>query len=180
MKNVNTINASFAHDTNDGRTYIIEVNQALDFTDSMENSLLCTNQARVHGVIVDDVPKLLDPTNKSTHSIQFPKEQVTLPLSLFGPVSYLPVRFPSDEEMDFCKRLELTCGDSPWDPTCRNGLDHAISQSQEEIKNNLVQNSTYTNLLKTNNQLVLNIQELYNAKFPQKLNNGDGKYSTTI
>ena len=130
MKNVNTINASFAHDTEDGKTYIVEVNQALDFTDSMEHSLLCTNQARLHGVVVDDVPKFLDPSNRSTHSIQFPKEQVTLPLSLFGPVSYLPVRYPNDEEMDFCDRLELTCGDSPWDPNYLNGLQNAVSSIQ--------------------------------------------------
>jgi hypothetical protein len=132
MKNVNTVNASFAHDTEDGKTFIIEVNQALDFTDSMEHSLLCTNQARIHGVIVDDVPKFLDASNRSTHSIQFPVQQVTLPLSLFGPVSYLPVRYPNDEEMDFCQRLELTCGDAPWDPECMNGYQNAISSVQTD------------------------------------------------
>ncbi len=149
MKNVNTINASFAHDTNDGKTYIIEVNQALDFTDSMEHSLLCTNQARIHGVIVDDVPRLLDPTNRSTHSIQFPKQQVTLPLSLFGPVSYLPVRFPNDEEMNFCERLELTCGDSAWDPSCLNGLNQ-ISATQtipsSPLEDELLQSNLYSDL----------------------------------
>jgi hypothetical protein len=149
MKNVNTINASFAHDTNDGKTYIIEVNQALDFTDSMEHSLLCTNQARIHGVIVDDVPKLLDPSNRSTHSIQFPKQQVTLPLSLFGPVSYLPVRFPNDEEMNFCERLELTCGDAAWDPSCLNGLNQ-ISATRttpsSPLEDELLQSNLYSDL----------------------------------
>jgi len=108
------VNGCMAYDTLDGQTYIQDINQALDFTHTMENSLLCTKRARAHGVVVEDVPKFLD--NNSHHSISFPDDGVVLRLLLHGPVSYLPVRYPTDEELNSCHHLELSCHDSPWDP----------------------------------------------------------------
>ena len=67
-----------AYDTIDGETYILDINQALDFTETMENSLICTNQARAHGVNIEDVPKFFD--SNSRHSIYFPEDDVELPL----------------------------------------------------------------------------------------------------
>ena len=96
MQNVHTANVSYAVDTEDGLTYIVNVNQSLDFTSSMSHSLLCVNQARMNNVQVDNVPLSLGPSGRSTHSIYFREENVQLPLSLHGSVSYLPVRFPSD------------------------------------------------------------------------------------
>ena len=123
MKNVLTANAAFAYDTNDGQTYIINVNQALDFSESMEHSLLCPNQSRIHGVVIEDIPTFLDYYNKSTHSVYFPNEDVRLPLLLNGPVSYLPVRYPTDEEMDQCLHLDLSCNDSLWEPMSINNYN---------------------------------------------------------
>jgi len=112
-----------AYDTLDGQTYILDINQALDFTSTMENSLLCTNQARAHGVIIEDVPGFLD--NNSRHSIIFPDDGVEFPLLIHGPVSYLPVRYPTDDELNSCRRLELSYHDSSWDPMAFDqGLDY--------------------------------------------------------
>ena len=61
-KNIKVCNAAFAFDRDDGRTLILKINQCLDFSSSMVNSLLCTNQIRSHGIIVDDVPKTIDVT----------------------------------------------------------------------------------------------------------------------
>ena len=72
MKDIRTVNAAFSHDTTDGRSYVLHINQSLDFTNSMEHSLLCPNQARINGLIVDDVPRHLDWTNNSSHSIIVP------------------------------------------------------------------------------------------------------------
>ena len=127
MDNIQTVNAAFAHDTGDGQTYILEVNQALDFTSTMEHSLLCPNQSRIHGVTIDDVPQFLDPSNRSSHSVIFPSQNVSLPLLMQGPISYLPVRYPSDEEMEECLHLELTDGSSEWNPSSLDGLFHASS-----------------------------------------------------
>ena len=106
MTGIRIVNGCVAYDTIDGQTYILDINQALDFTETMENSLLCTNQARVHGVVIEDVPKFFD--NNSCHSISFPDDGVELPLLLHEPVSYLPVRYPTEEELTSCRHLELS------------------------------------------------------------------------
>lgn len=98
MQNIMSANAAFAYDTTEGQTYILNVNQALDFHDSMEHNLLCTNQARSHGVVIDDCPTFLDHSNRSTHSVYFPDKDVRLPLLMKGPISFLPVRYPSEEK----------------------------------------------------------------------------------
>ena len=127
MENIPTVNAAFAHDTEEGQTYILNVNQALDFSAGMENSLLCPNhQSRTNGVITDDVPKCLDPSKQSTHSIIFPDKPIHLPLQMNGPISYLPVRYPSDEEMEFCVHLDLT-SDDEWDPSLFHDIEGKIS-----------------------------------------------------
>ena len=82
MKDIQTVDAAFAWDSNEGETYIIHLNQALDFTKSMEHSILCPNQARCNNVIIDDIPLHLDHRELSTHLIIFPDESVNLPLEM--------------------------------------------------------------------------------------------------
>lgn len=115
MKNIKTVNAAFAYDTDDGQTFILNVNQALDFSDTMKHSLLCPNQARVNGVVIEDCPKFLDPTNISTFSVYFPDVQVRLPLQSSFPTSYLHVRRPTQNELATCLDLDLTSAE-PWEP----------------------------------------------------------------
>ena len=103
-QNVQVCNAAFAFDHNNGETFILRLNQCLDFSSSMEHSLLCTNQVRSHGIIVEDAPKAVDITHKSRQAIIIPnnddeaKESIELPLSMHGPVPYLSVRRPSESE----------------------------------------------------------------------------------
>jgi hypothetical protein len=57
--------------------------QATDMGDKVTSSLLCPNQLRFQGVIVDDVPVHLAPPNKpSILSIYCPDDDFTIPLSL--------------------------------------------------------------------------------------------------
>ena len=125
MMNIQTVNAAFAHDMEDGRAIIINVNQALDFTEGMEHSLLCPNQARMNGVIVDDVPKFLDHRKDSQHAIVFPDSDIVVPLSMMGPISYLPVRYPSAYELDTCLGVHLT-EDTTWDPGSLDAIDRGV------------------------------------------------------
>ena len=74
MTNVLTVNVAYAIDTADGKTYILNMNQALDFTETMERSLLCENQARSNNVVVDSVTTTLDHSGTSTHSVYFPDQ----------------------------------------------------------------------------------------------------------
>lgn len=84
--------------------------------ESIEHSLICPNQARTNGVIIDDVPKHLSPGGSSTHSIFFPEENVRLPLQLNGVISCFPTRYPSDQELNDCKWL-IMANYLPWEPS---------------------------------------------------------------
>ena len=79
MHNICTVNAVFAYDSDDSNTYILNVNQGLDFSSNMKHSLLCPNQARLNGVVIDDCPKALNYHGRDTHSIYFPEKNIRLP-----------------------------------------------------------------------------------------------------
>ena len=66
----------------------------------MEDSILYTNQSRAAGLVVHDVPQFFDARGDSTHSIYLPSQDIRLPLSLHNAVSYLPVRYPTDDDME--------------------------------------------------------------------------------
>jgi hypothetical protein len=85
------------------KSYILVLGQALYFGDEVEASLLCPNQMRANGVIVDDIPIHLLHNNASTHSLIFPEDEVTIPLKLNGCFSYIPTRTPTTNEKDTCK-----------------------------------------------------------------------------
>ena len=115
LTDIRTVNVAFSTQSSEGETVILHLNNVLDFTHNMEHSLLCTNQARSNGVIVDDVPQEYDHKGDSTHSIVFPDMDLRLPLKVKGPVSYLPVNFPTDDEMSRCRHVNLT-SEETWDP----------------------------------------------------------------
>ena len=89
LKNVHIIDAAFKYILDTGEPVILIVNQALNFVDSMENSILCTNQVRYNGYTVNDAPKLCD--SNSSHSIISENKDTELKLEMYGPVSYLQI-----------------------------------------------------------------------------------------
>ena len=92
----------------------------------MEHSLLCTNQARMNGIIIDDCPTALDPTGHSTHSVYFPNQNIGLPLLSKFLISFLPVCYPSTIELDTCQTLSLTSTDD-WDTSLFDDIDRGIN-----------------------------------------------------
>jgi hypothetical protein len=96
-----------------GPTMILVVNEALYFGDRMNHSLLCPNQIRANGLVVNDVPKQFDET--SLHAIMDPKTETKLPLLLSGVISYVETRKPTDEELEECMHIVLT-SPTPWEP----------------------------------------------------------------
>ena len=60
INNVHMIDGAFAIDSGDGNSAVIHVNNALDFTDTMEHSILCTNQVRINGTVINDVPSFIE------------------------------------------------------------------------------------------------------------------------
>ena len=76
-----------------GVDHIVIIHEALYFGDRMSSSLLCPNQLRDHGNIVDDVPRQY--TASSTHSIYVPSDKLSIPLSLDGVLSGFSCRKPT-------------------------------------------------------------------------------------
>ena len=114
MENVPIVNGitSYIHPES-GETFVLVLNNALYMGSKLEHSLLCPNQSRSHGVIVDDVPIHLGPN--ATHSINFPNEGLTIPLKLRGCLLYLDCHYTTDQEMEECTWVDLT-GPGNWDP----------------------------------------------------------------
>ena len=84
-KSVKLCNVAYGYQSEEGKTYILVVNQCLDFTDEMEHSLFSTNQVRSNGIIVDNVPRKIDVLRRSKQAIIFPDKDVMVPLSMHGP-----------------------------------------------------------------------------------------------
>jgi hypothetical protein len=98
-----------------GETYVLILNQAHYFGTSLPHIILNPNQLRANSIVVNDIPKHLS-EGKSSHSIDFKEENIKLPLLLKGVVSYLPVRTPTQEEIDSCTTLVATAENIEWEP----------------------------------------------------------------
>jgi hypothetical protein len=116
MTDIPIVKAAVAYDdATTGETYILIINQALYFGNLLPHILLNPNQLRANGIIVNDIPKHLS-HGTSSHSIDFTTEGIKLPLLLKGIISYLPVRMPTQEEVDQGITLEITAENVEWEP----------------------------------------------------------------
>jgi hypothetical protein len=92
-----------------GELYLLVINQCIFFGDRLKHSLICPNQLRSHGVVVNDVPVQFD--KSSQHAIIH--EKVTIPLEMAGVVSYFETRLPRSDEIDALPQVVLT-SPSDW------------------------------------------------------------------
>ena len=109
------VNAIYAYDhPTEMTTHLLRFNHAI-YVKNMDNALLCPNQAREYGTIVDDVPKRLDHNGLSTFSII--TSNLFCPLLCNGPNAYLPLRRPTNQELDdlYDATIDIT-DESGWDP----------------------------------------------------------------
>jgi len=67
----------------------------------------------VHGIVVKDIPKCFAPN--SSHSIIIKEENVKIPLSSKGVISYVHVQTPTVNEIETCQQITLT-SDIEWNP----------------------------------------------------------------
>ena len=81
----------------------------------MENALLCPNQARENGTVVDDIPPELNNNEEGSFSVSL--GGISLPLKRYGPTAYLDLRCPTNDELDqlYDEIIDVTCEDG-WDP----------------------------------------------------------------
>ena len=113
MSNLPIANAIYAYDDPDSmETTLLRFNNAIYIKD-MKNALLCPNQARENGVVVNDVPLHLDHTNQSTFSII--TENKEFALEQYGPTAFIQLRRPTEEELEYLIPVDITSEDE-WDP----------------------------------------------------------------
>ena len=136
QENISVCNALFAYDFHGGKTILLRINQCLDFSKSMIHSLLCTNQARSHGVIVEDTPRTVDLTSNSRQALILPESGLELPILMNGPVPYLPVRKPTADDIASCEIFDITSPEE-WNPSLIFNNHHDfqhVSNVEIEIK----------------------------------------------
>ena len=120
-----TVRAVIAYDhPESGDTYMLVLHQAI-LIPQMENNLLCPLQMRDNDVRVNDEPKFmaLTPTDNH-HAIVIngsdqDQQQVNIPLSIRGVISYFPLRKPTREEYEGSDpdlRIKMTAEEPEWDP----------------------------------------------------------------
>jgi hypothetical protein len=113
LSNIPIVKATLAYDhPQTGEVILWVINQALYFGDQLDEVLLNPNQIRAYGNIVDDVPKIFGGTS---HSITIPDENIVIPLSMKGIISYFPVHTPTQYEIENCQVVTLT-SEAEWDP----------------------------------------------------------------
>ena len=113
LSNLNIVHAIYAIDNQSTfETNLVRLNHSIYIKD-MEHPLLCPNQAREYGCIVDDVPVHLDHTGQSTFSLHV--QDKSFPFEAFGPTAYLQVRRPTDEELHSLPVLDIT-NEHGWEP----------------------------------------------------------------
>jgi len=94
--------------------FVLVFHEALYFGDKLDHTLICPNQLRAYGIIVDDTPRQFN--SGSRHSIMVPEEDdLKIPLEMNGVVSYFPSHKPSADELVNCQRIVLS-SDISWDP----------------------------------------------------------------
>lgn len=94
------------NDSKSKKTTILVYGQMLFFGTALKTSFCPPNQYRAAGLVVDDVPKQFSMGN-SLHGIYFPDEGLTIPLRIWGIMSYIPICLPTEEEMGTCCRVRM-------------------------------------------------------------------------
>lgn len=134
IQNVRIVTAAVAFDCPATlSTFILVFPQSLYFP-KMEHNLICPDQLREFGIIVNDIPLLRIPPNERRpdhHSIVDPLSAVHIPLHYDKPISYFICRKPTSAEINDtinCIHVQMT-GDNPWMP-----YDEIASRDEEMLR----------------------------------------------
>ncbi len=118
IKNVPVRTCATAYDHENGETVLLVFGQALWFGDELEHSLACPAQIRAYNHHVCLTPKHYS-NGESLHGIYSEIDNITLHFHLYGCISYLPIRTPTQDELNNCRQIILTC-EEKWDPYSDN------------------------------------------------------------
>ena len=114
--NLPIANVIYAYDCKDrGEVILLRINYCIYLGNKKCDAIACPNQLRLNGVSVDERPSSLFPNESNTQQIC--ADGVVFPLLLRGPLTYLPIRRPSKNEIGNSE-LQVISLTSPhgWDP----------------------------------------------------------------
>ena len=116
---VDVVDAAVLYDCeHTAKTFLMIIRNAL-YLKEMTVTLIPPMMMRLAGLDVNECPKFLAKhPSLHYHSIYFPDTDMRVPLRLYGIISYIPVRCPSQSEYENPTEpiLELTPQVSNWDP----------------------------------------------------------------
>ena len=134
MSNLPIVNAIYAYDDPDSmHTILLRFNNSIYIKD-MKNALLCPNQARESGIIINDVPPHLDHTNQTTFSIITANHD--LRLEQFGPTAFIQLRRPTDDELETLMPIDIT-GEEEWDLYENNKPQQTFTSLQSFVNDDI-------------------------------------------
>ena len=127
--NLPIANVIYAYDSKDrGEVILLRLNYCIYLGNKKCDAIACPNQLRLHGISVDERPSSLFPNESETQQIT--ADGVVLPLLLRGPLTYLPIRRPTSNELQN-DELQVIALTSPhgWDPYGIDSLCKVISMA---------------------------------------------------
>ena len=131
-KDIGMINGVIAIDRDDGTGFILELNNFLDFTKSMEDLILVPMQARQNGIVIDDVPKNLCHHGTSTQSMFIPETNFKVSIKYNGPIPFIRARYPTDTDLDDYEWIELKSA-SEWVPYPNKPFNESSLSSSKNL-----------------------------------------------
>ena len=178
LQDIPIITGAVAYDHPSGEVLIIVLNEFLHIGGKMEHTLVCPNQVRANGVIVDDIPiHLAADKSTATHSIYFKKEDTRLQLELRGCISYLPTRYPSESELNECQWLHLTSA-NPWNPYSESFNDDEVKARQmysATTRDPAYRTSPIGEIGNINNEIISNVLQIFSTSTTKRTYGGDVK-----
>ena len=171
IKSLPIANVLYAYDDENGQTIILESNNAIYLGEMMEDSLMNPIQAEEEGVRVDTRPSYYYPNNDHAQTVTF-ADGTIIPVKYHGVLPYIPVRRPTPQEIQHCRRLSLSSR-YDWDPFMKserfshvssdintNGIVKAIEES-DPVACNLMSTYIYSAISTTPLVLLTDTEEDY-------------------
>ena len=103
MKGLPMANVTFAYDMNDGSTILLEHNNTIYLGNKMEDCLANPIQCEENGVKIDIRPKSYYPNETTAQTLHL-ADGIVLPLQYNGVLPFLPVRRPTNDELEDCNK----------------------------------------------------------------------------
>ena len=139
VSNLPIANVIYAYDSFKGEVLLLECNNSIYLGNKMDDSLINPVQAEEAGIHIDLRPIRYYPSDIGCQTISFPDGTI-LPILFDGVLPYLPVRRPTKDEVQHCRRLAMS-NRSPWDPFLLHGSFSAASSSLDSYDVNQLMNN---------------------------------------